>query len=261
MLESLMRYFEPYGKGVSVLIEDLFTGEIISRNAACRFPSASLIKYPILYSFLEKVSNGEESLKDIHILRETEKVGESVYDTGILRELHAGIEITTEDCLRLMIDISDDTATNIIMKRMSFQSMNEAFTRYGLTSTSVGRYMMEYKGIEKGRDNFISAQDTNNLSKLLLMSAHLSQECRGMALDALLKQRENDGFNKLFPKEIPYAHKCGCIKQYQLDHECGILYQNGKPRLTINFCSKGLKDSRALMNKVGKEIYTILFEN
>lgn len=259
MFEKLMQYFEPYETGLSVLIEDLDSGETISWNADCRFPSASIIKYPILYCFLEKVTNGEESLKDTHVLRETDKVGESVYDTGILRELHEGIEITMEDCLRLMIDVSDDTATNIIMKRMSFRYMNDAFIKYGLVHTSVGRYMMDYAGIEKGYDNFISPQDTNRLSKLLLSNSYLSGECREFALDVLFKQRENDGFNKLFPDEVPYAHKCGCIRQYLLDHECGILYWNGKPRLTINFCSKGIRGSRELMNRAGREIYTILY--
>ncbi|MBU5430128.1 class A beta-lactamase-related serine hydrolase [Kineothrix sp. MSJ-39] len=259
MLEELRKYLEPYPEGLGVVIEKLDSGERLNWHAGDRFPSASLIKLPIMYCFLELVSEGKENLEDIHVLRENDKVGESVYDTGILRDLHEGIGLTLEDCMRLMIDISDDTATNLIMKRMSFSYMNENFIRYGLHETMVGRYMMEYDGVQKGRDNFTSAKDTNVLLKLLLEGTYLSGKCKELALDVLMKQRENDGLNKYLPQEIVYAHKCGCIKQYQLDHECGILYKDGNPFLLFNFCSCNISDSRKLMNQLGKEIYNMYY--
>lgn len=258
MFEDILEECGRYGDRVGVVIEDLLTGEKMEWNPQLSFSSASLIKYPIMWSFLEYIHEGGTALDEIYLLKEEDKVGESVFDTGVLRELHSGIKLTMEDCLRFMIVISDDTATNIIMKKLGFERMNKAFERLGLTGTRAGRYMMDYEGLEAGRDNFVSAGDMNRLSKIICLNQILPEKYNQMMLDILLGQRENDGVNKCYPMDTLYAHKCGCIRQYGIDHECGILYKEGRPAVTVNICTKNVKESRGFLQRVGQDIYGLI---
>ena len=161
MFEQIREYCLPFGEKIGVVIEDLVTGEMMEINQNKSFSSASLIKYPIMWCFFQLVSEGKISLDEIYVLHDEDKVGVSVFDTGVLRELHDGVELTLEDCLKFMIVISDDTATNIIMKKIGFETMNRMFQKICLVETKVGRLMMDYDGLKQGRDNYVSAGDMN----------------------------------------------------------------------------------------------------
>lgn len=255
MFEEIKEYCSRFGENIGVVIENLITGEKMEVNSDMAFSSASLIKYPVMWCFFQQVSKGNISLKETYILHDCDKVGTSVFDTGVLRELHDGVELTLEDCVRFMIVISDDTATNIIMKKLGCENMNQVFREIGLTTTRIGRLMMDYKGLEQGRDNFVSAGDMNKLSNIICKNQILEEHYNEMMLNIMLAQRENDGINKTYPMNFPYAHKCGCIRQYEIDHESGILFKNGKPAITVNVCTRHVPDSRAVLQEIGKQLW------
>ena len=100
---------------VGLYIHVLDTDEVFELNPERVYPSASVIKIPVMWEFYRQVSLGEVNPQDPFVLHDCHKVGSSVYDSGILREMHDGIQLTYQDILRLMIIISDDTATNIML--------------------------------------------------------------------------------------------------------------------------------------------------
>lgn len=261
MFENIAEYCKKFGEKAGIVIEDLRTGEKLEINPDISFSSASLIKYPIMWSLFEQVSEGKVDLLEIHELVKEDKAGSSVYDSSVLRELHEGIPLTIEDCVNFMIVISDDTATNIIMKKLGFETMNRSFERLGFKGTKAGRLMMDYEGLEAGRDNFISAGDISHLSKLLCQDKILESKYNRQMLDIMLRQRHNDGINKHYPMDILYAHKGGCIRQYGIDHDCGILYKEGKPAVLVNVCTRFVDNSRSEINHIGDMLYQCIFES
>ena len=258
MFEAVEKFASRYADRMGLVVEDLKTGEKISQLPHKPFSSASLIKYPIMWAFFKKVSEGKESLDTIHILRAEDKAGTSPFDSSVLRELHVGVPLTLEDWVKSMIVISDDTATNILMHRLGMDYLNDTFREIGLLDTRVGRFMMDYEGAEAGRDNFVSAEDMNRLSKIICANEYLPATYNSQMLAILCNQRHNDSLRRYLPMSLQMGHKGGCIRQYHIDHDCGIIFENSLPRLLVNVCTKDIENSKEVLGEVGKLVYAAL---
>jgi len=102
------------GGTVAVAAAHVTTGRQLEREARRPFPSASVIKVPILAALHAEAAAGRLAWEETVSLTEAIKVPGS----GVLRELHAGIELNLEDLARLMIVVSDNTATNLLIDRL-----------------------------------------------------------------------------------------------------------------------------------------------
>jgi beta-lactamase class A len=118
---------------VGYAVVNLETGERIGRNADEPFPTASLIKVPIAVALMDQVAQGQISLDDrITVLRI-----EKVPGAGILQFLHDGAEITIRDATWLMLTLSDNTATNLLLSRVEMRRVWEAMEKRGFPRTKV----------------------------------------------------------------------------------------------------------------------------
>src|SRR5688572_16723926 len=97
-----------------VVVKDLATGQSITFNEAEPFPAASIIKLSILWAFFEQVEAGRLSATERVSLTTDAQVGGS----GVLYTLAAGLNLTLQDLATLMITVSDNTATNILIDRL-----------------------------------------------------------------------------------------------------------------------------------------------
>ena len=98
--------------GYSVI--DLETGARISRRGDETFPTASLIKVPILVTVYDLVAKGQLSLDDPLTVLKIDQVPGS----GVIQFLHNGTVLTVQDAAWLMSTISDNTATNLLLDRI-----------------------------------------------------------------------------------------------------------------------------------------------
>lgn len=118
---------------VGYTVVNLETGERLSRRGDEPFPTASLIKVPIAVALMEQVAAGQLSLDDrITVLRI-----EKVPGAGILQFLHDGAEITIRDAAWLMLTLSDNTATNLLLSRIEIRRVWDAMEKRGLPRTKV----------------------------------------------------------------------------------------------------------------------------
>jgi len=118
---------------VGYSIFNLETGERLSRRGDEPFPTASLIKVPIAIALMEQVALGQLSLDDrITVLRI-----EKVPGAGLLQFLHDGAEITIRDAAWLMLTISDNTATNLLLSRVEIRRVWDAMDKRSLPRTKV----------------------------------------------------------------------------------------------------------------------------
>lgn len=118
---------------VGYALSNLETGERITRRGEEPFPTASLIKVPIAVALMEQVAAGQLSLDDrITVLRI-----EKVPGAGILQFLHDGAEITIRDAAWLMLTLSDNTATNLLLSRVEMRRVWDAMEKRGLMRTKV----------------------------------------------------------------------------------------------------------------------------
>jgi beta-lactamase class A len=118
---------------VGYSIVNLDTGERLERSGDEAFPTASLIKVPIAVALMDLIALGQLSLDDrISVLRV-----EKVPGAGILQFLHDGAEITIRDAAWLMLTLSDNTATNLLLSRVEMRRVWESMEKRGLPRTKV----------------------------------------------------------------------------------------------------------------------------
>jgi beta-lactamase class A len=118
---------------VGYSVNDLDSGERISRRGDETFPTASLIKVAILVTVYDLVAKGQLSLDDPLTVLKIDQVPGS----GVLQFLHNGTTITVHDAAWLMSTISDNTATNLLLDRIIIRRVWAKMDSLGLPHTRV----------------------------------------------------------------------------------------------------------------------------
>ena len=105
---------------MGVYVRAVATGEETALNADRPFQMASVFKIPILAELLSQAHAGTRSLDDRVILTNEMKAPGS----GVLKELSAGTPLTVRDLATLMIIVSDNTATDILLGLVTKEAVN-----------------------------------------------------------------------------------------------------------------------------------------
>ena len=114
--------------------------ECFSVNADEVFPTASVIKIPVLMEFYQQAEHGSLDPYAVRRLVDAEKVGGS----GVLQFLMAdSTSLALEDYVRLMINLSDNTATNVMIDLVGMSNVNTLLDSLGLKKTRLLRKMQD----------------------------------------------------------------------------------------------------------------------
>lgn len=184
------------------------------------FPAASLAKVPIL---LEVFRRFQEGLLDPEatVLLKAEDV---VQGAGVLMELHPGLPLTLRDLARLMIVVSDNTASNVLLDVVGFQAVNDLVTRLGTKGTALNRKFMHAPG--PAGDNVTTAQDCVRLLEALWAGEVLGEPWREEALNILRRQQFREKIPMMLPVTAVVAHKTGELDGVR--HDVGLVEDRGK---------------------------------
>jgi beta-lactamase class A len=118
---------------VGYTVHDIDTGERMELRGDETFPTASLIKVPILVTVYDLVDKGQLALDDPITLLKIDKVPGS----GLLQFMHDRSIYTVHDAAWLMITISDNTATNLLLDRIIIRRVWDKMEQLGLPHTKV----------------------------------------------------------------------------------------------------------------------------
>jgi len=118
---------------VGYTVHDIDTGERMELRGDETFPTASLIKVPILVTVYDLVDKGQLALDDPITLLRIDKVPGS----GLLQFMHDRSIVTVHDAAWLMITISDNTATNLLLDRIIIRRVWDKMEKLGLPHTKV----------------------------------------------------------------------------------------------------------------------------
>jgi len=135
MTDELVTIVKTFRGEMGIAAIDLRSRETIAVNADMRFPTASTIKSAVMIEAWQRVEDGRLSMDTVIPLKEADKVGGS----GILRGLHDGIAPTVADLIHLMIVLSDNTATNLLIDTLGTAQINARLETYGLHHTKLFR--------------------------------------------------------------------------------------------------------------------------
>ncbi|GMA99821.1 serine hydrolase [Pelosinus sp. IPA-1] len=254
-MEELRRKIEPVLAGYTgrwgIVIKHHATGESVKINPEMIFPSASMIKVPILYEVVRQTASGLISLDKSLVVTDHFRTG----GAGILKELRPNISMTVRELLTLMIILSDNTATNMLIDLVGMDSVNKTMKDLGLGQTVLRRRMMDFEAALAGKENDTSAADLAHLFSIIYGNSKLPTEYSELMLDILTRQQVQDKLPFYLPEETVIAHKTGTLSG--VEHDGGILFLPGGPYiiciltadLIVNF--QGLQ----LVASLGKVIY------
>jgi len=124
-----------YAGVMGIAARNLLTGEEIAVNADARFPTASTIKTAVMIEAYHQAAEAKLSLESRIALKDADKVGGS----GVLNGMSAGLELTVKDLIHLMITLSDNTATNMLVTRLGAKQIDDRMEGYGLRETKIFR--------------------------------------------------------------------------------------------------------------------------
>lgn len=206
---ALDRYINnlPDSLRLSMQAETLRGDYFQQHRSEVQVPAASVIKVAILIEALRQVEQAEFALTEAYRLQASDKVG----GAGSLQQAADGTNLSYRDLLVKMIAESDNTATNILIRRVGLESVNNFLTQQQLTQTSLQRFMMDFAAIAKGRQNYTSASDMNRLLKRLMRGELLPLDLTEEAIAILLQCEDQTTIPSRLPKDLEVAHKTGTL--------------------------------------------------
>ncbi len=216
-------------------------GEVFALNPVDTFPTASIIKVPMLMEYYRKVEVGELDPKEEIILSEDYVCGGS----GVLQHLTTGVTtLTLEDYVTLMIISSDNVATNLIFDKVGKDDVNKLLKRLGLEDTKLARKMQAYRDIASENENITTPRDMTTLLSVLYNGAGVSEFVAKSTLDKLKIWKEGM-IRDAIPEGIEVADKSGWMGGVHCN--TGIVYLPGNNyAVTIMFKHIPKSDEREL---------------
>lgn len=217
-------------------------------NGDVSFPMASTFKIPILATACRQLSEGVISLDArVPLADEDKSLG-----SGILPFFESGLEPTLRDLLTLMIIISDNTATDIVVDYLGGAAVVEGYMHelglgdiyFKLNCKDLLRYAFPPEVADlpveelvkwttendvlraglcfsKGPENNVSTANAMNALLYLMYGDLFPEDLRAVAFDILHKQQFNVRISRFLPPGTKVAHKTGTIGGIRND--CGII--------------------------------------
>lgn len=214
-------------KGVMGLVAvDLTTGERFGLNENLVFPQASAIKIPILMEVYKQAAEGEFKLSDSLPVTKQQQVGGS----GVLKELGDGTShLSIRDLAVLMILVSDNTATNILLDLVGMENISQTMASLGLAQTKVQRRMMDIAARARGDENLSTPAEAARIMEILYRGEFLDRAACDDILDILKKTKPEGGY--ALPRYPDVAFKTGGIPGVAT--EWAIVYLEDRPYITV----------------------------
>jgi beta-lactamase class A len=240
----LVELLNPPTGVVALAATHLESGRTWRHNEHLRLPSASLIKLPILAAFWEAVEAGR--------LDPTERVSLGaealrVEGTGVLKALSPGVQPTWSDLATLMITVSDNVATNLIIDRLGMDAIQGWIDRAGLGETRIERRMMDREAMAAGRGNWTSAADMEAMLIAIARGTCVSEGASREMRRALEAQQIQDRLGRRVGEGMRVANKTGNFAD--VIHDAGIVtWPMGA--LVIAVLTQGLNRSWRAMDTV-----------
>jgi beta-lactamase class A len=229
-LESAINDIDRNLDGVlGVAIEDMTTGQRFLLHGDSIFPQASSIKIAILAELYHQAqqsaqgTSGKAKLTDLYTVRAADLVG----DSDIMGGLTPGVtQLTNRDLATIMVAVSDNSATNVLIDRLGMENVNALLDSLSLHNTRLRRKMMDVKAAAEGRENISTPQEMLTLLEKIFQEKVLNKE---MTADffKMLSTHKDSFIPRDLPDGLQIANKPGELEAVRNDS--GIVFLHNRP--------------------------------
>ena len=252
--KEIKAFIKTQSGNIAVSFYDLNEKSGFSIDGEKRMLSASTIKLVIMAELMRRVHIGEISLENKITVTVQMKTG----GDGILKELEPGHSFTIKELLTLMIIISDNEATNILIDFLGMESINQMAQAMRLKQAHLGRKMMDSEAKKAGHDNYICAEDIRDILKSIYEGTCIDGKSSKMMLNILKHQQQSGRLQLYLPEEVEVAHKCGDLDC--LENDGGIFFLPKHPYILVVLTNEmpTNKNGREAIGKISWIVYQAL---
>ncbi|MEI7744061.1 MAG: serine hydrolase [Chloroflexota bacterium] len=231
--------------------------------------AASTMKLAVLVELHRRVAAGDLALGDPMTVR---NAFASIVDASPFRldpaddsetALYAreGDAVPMADLAELMITVSSNLATNLLVDRLGPARITATMAGLGLDGIVVRRGVEDGPAFDAGLNNTVTALDLARLLVLLGRGEVISAGATAAMLEVLEAQQFNEGIPTGLPAGTPVAHKTGSIRR--LYHDAALVRPQGAAAYALVVLTTGLDEERdgpALVSRIAAACHERLSE-
>ncbi len=207
---------------IGIAVQDVATGATTGINEGAEMPAASTIKIPVMVEVFRQLGTGNFDLNTRVRLTRSDKD----WGSGDLARARIGSSYPVSRLLSLMIDVSDNTATNMLIRLVGRQHINQEMEDLGLTHTRLTDFIRS----EGPRIRWALRSSPADMTHLLREMARdqLLDEWSSRAMISILRgQRHNSLLPQPLPAGTDIAHKTGTL--HDTLNDVGIVFEGTDP--------------------------------
>jgi beta-lactamase class A len=234
---------------MGVAIEDLTTGDHYLLHEDEVFAQASSIKITVLANLYLQAEQGRLKLIDLYTVQSSDLVP----DSDIMNGLTPGVtRITLRDLATMMVAVSDNSATNVLIDRVGMQNVNAMLDSLNLPHTRLRRKMMDLQAAKEGRENISTPHEMMTLLDVIYHGKLLNKESTADFFK-MLSTNKNSWIPRDLPADLKIADKPGALEAVRNDS--GIVFVEGRPYVICVMTSflRNERDGEDAISKVSLE--------
>jgi beta-lactamase class A len=250
---------------VSVSYYDLATGAELLINPDTSFHAASTMKVPVMMEIFRQAAAGKISLNQrIPIKNEFASIvdgshysltTESDSDQSLYTRI--GQSETIRELIRLMITVSSNLATNILIERVTPERVMDLMHTIGANNIRVLRGVEDGKAFQRGLNNTTTARDLMILLRRIAERRAVSPKASAEMIKIMLAQKFNEGIPAGLPPGLRVSHKTGSITK--VNHDAAIVYRPGGRPYVLVVLERGIEDEK-VAHKLIADISRVVYE-
>lgn len=229
----------------SVYLRKFMTGEWISINGSESYSPGSLMKIPILITYL-KMNESHPGLLDKKFLNDQKYQGERKA-VNVAGSIEPGMSYSVRELLKYMVVHSDNNATFLLNRNMDAEVFKRVFSDFGLPVPDIHSSIYP-----------MNVTDYSFFLRALFNGTYLRGEDCEFALNLMNNREFSGGILKDLPADLRVAHKFGeegTADQQQL-HESALVYLDNSPYLlTIMTKGKDLSKQKTVLAEISSKVY------
>jgi len=267
-IEGLKGRVEAISRSVNakwgIYVKSLETGEEIAINADEQMDTMSVIKIPVMVEAYRQESEGKFKLSDMHTLKNSEKQP----GTGILQRWAEGTSLSLKDIIDLMIIVSDNTATDIMFRRVGgIEAVNRLMDSYGYDKIRATGLAEEwFRALNERKDSAAFHREakhpyglgTPRQMGLLLEKIEKGEAVSKEASEQMLRHLRGQLYATRIPRYLaltPFPsrppHKTGDFLPY-IGNDVGVLEGNGRRVVVSVFTANHFGNGFVLEDAIGR---------
>lgn len=226
--------------------KNLVSDEIITYNSTGIFSAASLIKVPLCGVIKKLIAEGQISGNDMVVITDEDKMP----SCGALLSFQGDLNVDVDTLCRLMITLSDNTATNALIKFVGIKKIQDEMKKLGLEKTTLNRLLFDEKS---GLENYVCPEEIGHFLEEIFYYEFVNEEVSKELEQLLLLQQIRHKIPGYIGRKKKIGNKTG--ESGRTTHDSAIVYAEKPFILVICADDTDIAETEVFMREIALELY------